>query len=712
MIYKVRALKKLLDTLFGPHPAVTSPEDRQGARLLAILTFLQAVLVTGLLFVVDFMYRRLVGHPIWGLHDGWIVMGGAALILASYALIRAGAYRPGAVLYVATTVAVPLLAPFAAGPSSEIGLLATAVIPIFLTAIVSTRWVPGVLVGIVVIASVRLAVAPLPHSTVVTGYSLVIAVAVTGVLVIVFHRHFSGIEKARIAELRSKESALAESEGRLRAMLANSQDMIIVVDAQYRPRHVSGAFERITGYTAAEILEADGPRRLHPDDATNLLDMLNRLGKSPGTTVRAEWRQMNKDSKWRRLEGIASNCLDAPGVEGIVLNIRDVTERADAEAELQKSSKLETVGRLAGGFAHDFNNLLTAIIGNADNAGRALEASHPARDNLDDILEAARTAADLASRLLAFSRRSLFEPRTLNLNDLIVTLELTLSRLLGEGIRLRTSLAADLGAVRVDPGMIEQVLVNLASNARDAMPRGGTFVISTDNVRSEAFPSSHGAGTARRDDVTLTITDSGSGMSEDVKRHAFEPLFTTKPPGTGTGLGLAAVYGIVQQSKGHIELDSAPGRGTTFTISIPRVVEAAPLPAVADARDRTAGGGAILLVEDEALVRKLARRTLERLGYVVLCAEDAEEALKLFASDGVSVQLLFTDLVLPRMNGRQLSEAIRRLRPDVRVLFSSGYTRDIIGDHGILDEGIAFLPKPYTPAELARRVRTIMGGPA
>ena len=704
MIYKVRALKMLTDSLFGPHPAVADPEDRQGARLLAVLTFVQTLLVGALLFAVNYMYRRLEGYPIWGLRDAWIVMGGAGLILVSYVLIRAGAYRPGAVLYIAVTIAVPLVAPFAAGARSEIGLLAMAVIPVFLTAIVSSRWVPGVLVGIVAAASLRLALAPLPSSTVVTGYSLIIVVAVTGVLVMVFRGHFARVEAGRIAELRKKESALAESEGRMRAMMANSQGMIIVVDSSYRPRHVFGAFERITGYTAGEILHADGPRRLHPDDAADVLDMLNRLARTPGATARSEWRQMNRDGEWRRLEGVASNCLSVPGVEGIVINIRDVTQRAEAEAELQQASKLEAVGRLAGGFAHDLNNLLTAIIGNADVAARDVGEAHPARESLDDIMDAALSSASVVTRLLAFSRRSLFDPQTLNLNDLIVTLEVTLSRLLGDGIRLRTSLAADLGAVRADPALIEQVLVTLASNARDAMPGGGTLVIATDNATVGAEPWNF---------VALSITDTGCGMTEDVRRHAFEPFFTTKPLGMGTGLGLSAVHGIVYQSGGTVDLDSEPGKGTTVRICIPRVEHAVtredvlpePLPA------RTTGA-TILLVDDEALVRKLARRTLERIGYTVLSAKDAEEALEIVAAKGDSVRLLLTDLVLPRMNGKQLSETVRRLHPDIRLLFSSGYTRDIIGNHGILDEGIAFLPKPYTPNELARRVRAILGGPA
>src|SRR5881396_2639989 len=387
-----------------------------------------------------------------------------------------------------------------------------------------------------------------------------------------------------------------------------------------------------------------------------------------------------------RLQRLASAVTRA--IEGAVGR----RERRRLEEQLAHSQRMEAVGRLAGGIAHDFNNVLTAVLGPIELLLLDEPPGRPHREELDIIRDAATRAKDLIRQLLAFSARQVLQPAVVDLNRLVRDVAKMLRRLIGEDIVLETALAPELGAVRVDAGQMEQVLVNLAVNARDAMPEGGRLTIKTDNVD---------AGGSQ---VLLHVSDSGVGMDEEVQAHLFEPFFTTKPRGKGSGLGLATVYGIVRQSGGHIAVDSAPGRGATFRIYLPRVE--APL----DPTDRptpvtapAAGSETILLVEDEHLVRLLARKVLERAGYRVLVAAGGAEALELAERYAGPIHLLLTDVVMPGMNGRALMRRLAPLRPDLRVLYMSGYADEAVAQHGVLDPGTAFLQKPFTPGGLADR---------
>ncbi len=399
---------------------------------------------------------------------------------------------------------------------------------------------------------------------------------------------------------------------------------------------------------------------------------------------------------------------------------RQVEERRRAERALQESEeqlrqaqKMEAVGRLAGGVAHDFNNLLTVIIGNARMLALDLDSDCSAQAEVEQITKAAEGAAGLTRQLLAFSRKQVMQPTTLHLNDVIVDTETMLRRLIGEHIELVTSLSPDLWPVKVDRSQMEQVILNLTVNARDAMPGGGTLILETANAeldddtalaRPEILPGRY---------VRVTVSDSGTGMDPNTLARIFEPFFSTKGPGKGTGLGLATVYGIVKQSGGYVYVDTEVSRGTTFTVYLP-VGQAAQTATSRSESSQTANGGreTILLVEDKDNVRALALRVLQHYGYNVLEARDAEEALEIFRIHSDSIQLLLTDVVMPGMNGKELADALANTRPATRVLYMSGYTDNEIARCGILDEEIAFIQKPFTPDGLIQKVRDVLDAAA
>jgi nitrogen-specific signal transduction histidine kinase/CheY-like chemotaxis protein len=403
----------------------------------------------------------------------------------------------------------------------------------------------------------------------------------------------------------------------------------------------------------------------------------------------------------------------APAFMGVS---RDITERRHAETErrrleeqLQHAVKMESIGRLAGGVAHDFNNLLTAILGNLELASQRLRSDNEAQELLGEVRDAAVSAAGLTRQLLAFSRRQIVEPRLVDLNELIARMHKMLARLIGEDVELRTLPGPGLATVRIDPGLAEQVLVNLAVNARDAMAGGGVLIIETAIVTlDEEYKRSHPLvepGTYAR----LAISDTGSGMSDEVKRHLFEPFFTTKPRGKGTGLGLATIYGAIRQSNGYVEVYSEVGKGTTFKIYLP-AESGTPdsLTPRLGPRPVTGGSETVLVVEDDERVRNVASRALRDAGYRVLSASSGEAALAVAGEDSAPIHLLVTDVVMPGMNGRQLAERLARAHPETRTLFTSGYTENIIAHHGVLERGIEFLSKPYTLETLTSRVREML----
>ncbi|HEV8600178.1 MAG TPA: ATP-binding protein [Gemmatimonadales bacterium] len=378
------------------------------------------------------------------------------------------------------------------------------------------------------------------------------------------------------------------------------------------------------------------------------------------------------------------------------------------ELQLRQAQKLEAVGRLAGGVAHDFNNLLTIMLGEVEFVEEQLPAGSPLREPVESMRRAADSAAALTQQLLAFSRRQVVVPTPTDLNALVANAEKMLRRVIGEHIELVAKLDPELGTTRVDPGQIEQVLLNLAVNAHDAMPNGGTLTLETHNASLDAgYVRSH-PGASVGDFVVIALSDSGTGIPPEVMPHIFEPFFTTKPVGQGTGLGLATCYGIVKQAGGSIEVYTEPGLGTTFRIYLPRIAEPARAELQPALRGAPGGSETILVVEDSAAVRAVAARALGALGYQVLEAANGQQALELLASAARPVQAVITDVVMPAMGGRELADRIRELWPRTRVLFSSGYTDDVVIRQRLLEPGTAFLPKPYTAAELAWKLRELL----
>jgi len=481
--------------------------------------------------------------------------------------------------------------------------------------------------------------------------------------------------------------------------------------------YASASFFEITGRTLADVASTDAwADILHPDDLGKTLQALAyviRERQPHAIEVRSYVRAV---LRWIHL--YARPELDPEGgrVVGIIGAVKDVTERRRLEAEqaklqeqLQHAMKMEAIGRLAGGLAHDFNNLLTSIIGNVELAQLEAARAGPLADLLREVSKAAGSAADLTRRLLAFSRKQLIEPKVLSLNDLISDLERLLARIIGEDVALRFVPAPNLDPVRVDPGQFEQVIINLAVNARDAMPRGGRLTVETANaVLDEAGAASLDATPGKY--VMLAMTDTGTGISEEAQAHLFEPFFTTKPRGRGTGLGLASIYGAVKQAGGAVGFSTEAGKGTTFRLYLPCADDAGER----WTRERSAdslppGRETVLLVEDEPTVRNLAQKILSRLGYHVLAAGDGREAIALAEQHRETIDLLFTDIVMPGMSGRDLALRMARTHPKTKVLYTSGYAAEVIGHHGVLDDGIHFIGKPYTPQELASKLRDVLG---
>jgi len=384
-------------------------------------------------------------------------------------------------------------------------------------------------------------------------------------------------------------------------------------------------------------------------------------------------------------------------------------EKSILEAQFQQAQKLEAVGLLTGGIAHDFNNLLTTIIGNAQMAIGEVGKDSPTHEFLEDIKGAGERAAALTRQLLAFSRKQILQPEVANLNEVLGNMDRMLRRVIQENIEIKTILSPDLGQVHVDIGQMEQILMNLAVNARDVMPEGGKLIFETSNAElDETYARTHISVTPGPY-VMLAVTDTGIGMTKEVQAKIFEPFFTTKEKGKGTGLGLSTVYGIVKQSKGNIWVYSEPGKGSTFKIYLPRVEETVRIvEEPEEVAESLQGSETILLVEDEKMVRDIALKILRNYGYTVLCAGDGEEALHICRHHQEPVQLMLTDVVMPGMSGRELAKRLEELHPEMKVLFMSGYTDNAIVHNGLLDKGIAFIPKPFTPVDLARKVREVL----
>jgi nitrogen-specific signal transduction histidine kinase/CheY-like chemotaxis protein len=388
---------------------------------------------------------------------------------------------------------------------------------------------------------------------------------------------------------------------------------------------------------------------------------------------------------------------------------RDVTRELELEGQYRSSQRMEAVGQLTGGIAHDFNNLLTAINGFAELIQFRLSPEDPLQDLVNNILQSGQRAADLVSQLLAFSRKQIIEPKVLNLNTSVSEMSTMLQRIIGEDIELEVVLTPELWPVKVDPARIEQVIVNLAVNARDAMPDGGRLLIETGNiVLDDEYVANH-MGTQPGKHILLAISDTGIGMTEEEKARIFEPFFTTKEVGKGTGLGLATVFGIVKQNGGNIWVYSEKGRGSAFKIYLPCADEPASTTSPSKVEvELPTGDETILLVEDDTGVRDLARQILQRQGYTLLEAKDGEEALELFAQYSGPIHLLLTDVIMPGMNGKTLADQLLQSHSDLKTLFMSGYTDNTIAHHGVLDPDVTFLQKPFTSLILTHQVRAVL----
>jgi two-component system cell cycle sensor histidine kinase/response regulator CckA len=509
------------------------------------------------------------------------------------------------------------------------------------------------------------------------------------------------ITERRRAEERVREQAL---------LLDKAADAILSRDLSERITYWNQGAERLYGWPAVEALGADADRLLYRELTPALAEakrVVKEVGEWSGelTKMTRDCRAVVVMSRWTLLRD------EAGRPRGVFVIDTDVTERNRLEAQLRQAQRLEAIGALAGGVAHDFNNLLTVINGYAEMVLDAGRLGPDDRELVRQIHRAGDRAAALTRQLLAFSRKQVLAPRVLDLNALLNETEKMLRRLIGADVALAVSLDPDLWPVKADPGQVEQVVMNLVVNARDAMPAGGRLTIETRNVELDDGYAFRHLGARPGPHVLLAVSDTGTGMTEEVKARVFEPFYTTKEAGKGTGLGLATVLGVVQQSGGHVEVYSEPGRGTAFKVYLPRLTGAgasAALPAAASPVPR--GAETVLLIEDDDGIRALARLALQSFGYVVIAAADGEEGVAIGLAAERPLDLLITDLVMPKLSGREAAERLRPAHPGMKVLFISGYTDDAVVRHGVLQEGVAFLHKPFTPTALARKVREVLDG--
>ena len=513
-----------------------------------------------------------------------------------------------------------------------------------------------------------------------------------------------------LSERNEAERARAEAEAKYRALVeqVNAITYIAEIGLDGQWHYVSPQVESILGYTPEEWLaqSKNWSSIIHPDDVPAVEKAEEASAR--GEPFQAEYRARRKDGRevWLNDTGVVVKGNYAhPVMEGIIV---DVTERKLLETQLQQSRKMEAVGRLAGGIAHDFNNLLTIITGYTDLALSRSSVPLELRADIERIENAAGRAAALVRQLLAFSRKQVLQPKTLDLNAIVLNMDKLLRRLMDDNIEMITKVGEQLGKIKADPAQIEQVIMNLVVNARDAMPKGGRMVLETCNVELDADYAVDHVTVKPGPYVMLAVSDTGVGMNAETVAHIFEPFYTTKESGRGTGLGLSTVYGIVKQSGGYIWVYSEPGKGSAFKVYLPRVQDAQePEPTAVPLSDER-GTGTILLVEDEEAVRELIETILSARGYEVIVADSpwqAEEIAQKFSGD---LDLLLTDVVMPGTSGRELAARIMAKRPNTRVLYMSGYTENVVTSGGLLEEGLAFLQKPFSPASLLQKIREVL----
>lgn len=509
-----------------------------------------------------------------------------------------------------------------------------------------------------------------------------------------------------ITESRRAEEALREREEWFQGIFEGSKDAIFLVGASSRFVEVNQAACDLTGYSREELLSMSIPDLHEEEDRKAFHDYFDSIMQGRALTSAA--MILRKDRKKIPVE-FSNRSLTFRGIPVMHTTARDVSDRRRLEERLQQLERMEAIGRLAGGIAHDFNNLLTAILGYSELLLGRLDKNDDIRRDIEEIEKAGTRAAALTSQLLAFSRKQMVHPRIINLNSVVTDLMNMLQRMMGKNIELVIDLDQSTGSVKADPDQVERIVINLANNARDAMPDGGKLRIETRSVVLDVIESEEQGGMLPGSYALITVTDTGKGMDQEILSHIFEPFFTTREPGKRLGLGLSTVYGIAQQSGGYISVHSEVGKGTTFKIYLPRVDE------TSDKKIRQltyaesfAGSETILLVEDEDAVRKLALHILRTSGYTVLEAANAREALSIAEQYKSTIHLLITDMVMPRMGGRELSQHLLALRPDIKVIYMSGYTDNSVIHDLTLESGTRFIHKPFSPAILLQNVRALL----
>jgi len=676
--------------LIEPAPNIEQPERRRQSQLLSSmllilipLSFLIAVVPTLLTPTAD-----LLTAP-------WFLPFLLELLILSVAfnLNRRGYYTAAAALTLISCSIGILYVSIPEGDPENTGLLAYLVLPVLFSSVLLS-WRITILIIALNTAGTLLFLLAFPRELAPLDEILSLAgfgVLVSGLILVVM-RHRNQIEQVRQREL-------AEKEERYRTLLETAFDGVVVAE-KGRIVDANSGFavmfdyprEELIGMPLASFWAEDGQTPLDVAAGTRMSAPQEATGiRRNGMPIPIEWIARAQTRHGRDVQVVA---------------VRDIAAKKSLEEQLRQAQKMEAVGRLAGGIAHDFNNLLTAIIGYSHFILAQLAPDDPAREDVLNIRTAGERAATLTNQLLSFSRRQVVAPRVLDLNGAVRNIEGILQRMMGEDVRLETRLSPQIGPVKMDPVQVEQVIMNLAVNARDAMPQGGVFTIATAPVHISAAQARHYVDLHAGAYVELTVRDTGVGMDDAVKAHLFEPFFTTKEPGKGTGLGLSTVYGIIRQADGHIYAESQPGHGATFRIYIPCTdEEIVPERPIVVGPVSAEGGETLLVIEDEPILRDLARITLERRGYTVLVAADGDEALAVAQRYPGRIALAVADVVMPGMRTREAMQRLREIRPELRVLYMSGHPGDDLADQGILGPGIAFLRKPFTPDELARKVR-------
>ena len=528
----------------------------------------------------------------------------------------------------------------------------------------------------------------------------------------------SAVLNALAKQKTEREKLKAEELYRLIA--ENTTDLICLLDTRGRFAYVSPSYRELLGYVPEHLLGQSIFSLIHPDeqDEARRRFVESRQGKKAGNL---QWKFKHIDGTWKVFDAVENWIYDDEGrPQRAIVVSRDLTERKlaekalrNSEDQLRQAQKLEAVGQLAGGVAHDFNNLLTVITGYSDLLLRRISEADPNRSRVEEIKQAADRASSLTRQLLAFSRKQVLQPKLFDLNTLVADMGKMLRRLIGEDIELTTTLTGDVAPINADPGQIEQVLMNLVVNARDAMPDGGKITIEIAHLQIDQTYADNHLAVQPGPYVMLAVSDTGSGIDPETRKHIFEPFYTTKEQGKGTGLGLSTVYGIVKQSGGNIWAYSELGQGTTFKVYLPQVDDEVTLPRTQiEPATLVRGTETVLLVEDEPQIRKLAYEFLSDSGYKVLASSNGSDALQILEENSRGVDLIVTDVVMPQMSGRELAERALAISPGTKVLFMSGYTNDAIVRHGVLNPGTWFIQKPFAPDALARKVREVLAAPS